>query len=215
MDIKQNVEDALKWEPALYNSEIGVEVKDGVVTLTGVVDSYEKKLHAEDTAKNVSGVRAVVEKIEIKFNATGDQTDTQIAESVVNALSKNWETRDNKIKVKVENGQVTLEGEVLWNYQKEAIKDTVFKLQGVRSVVNSIQVKPITHDEIEKRDIESALIRNWAIDQDDIGVEVAGNSVTLTGRVESIYQKDEAERIAWNAPGVWMVDNEILVGEVD
>jgi osmotically-inducible protein OsmY len=93
--------------------------------------------------------------------------------------------------------------------------DTVMNLSGVKGITNAITITPTTHDEIEKRGIESALARNWAIDQEDVGVEVTGNSVTLTGSVESLYQKEEAERIAWNAPGVWMVDNEIRVGYTD
>lgn len=210
-ELQRDVQDAIKWEPALCMAEIGVSAKDGLVTLTGVVDSYKMKLHAEDTVKNVSGVKAIIEKLEVNYRTSDQQTDTEIAKEVINALKANWEVGD-KVQVKVERGHVTLTGELPWQYQKEAAMDTVINLSGVKGITNAITITPTSHDEIEKRGIESALIRNWAIDQDDIGVEVGGNTVTLTGRVESLYQKEEAERIAWNAPGVWMVDNEIRVG---
>lgn len=209
--LQKDVQDAIKWEPVLCTSEIGISVKDGLVTITGVVDSYKKKLHVEDTVKNVSGVKAIIEKLEVSYRTSNQQTDTEIAKEVINALNANWEI-GNKVQVKVEHGHVTLTGELVWQYQKETATDTIINLSGVKGITNSITITPTTHDEIEKRGIESALTRNWAIDQDDIGVEVAGNSVTLTGIVESLYQKEEAERIAWNAPGVWMVDNEIRVG---
>ena len=208
--LQKDVQDAIKWEPALCNAEISVSANDGLVTLTGAVDSYKKKLHAEDTVKNISGVKAIIEKLEVNYRTSDRQTDTEIAKEVINALSANWEVGD-KVQAKVEHGHVTLTGELPWQYQKEVAMDTLVNLSGVKGITNAITIMPTTHDEIEKRGIESALLRNWAIDQNDIGVEVTGNSVTLTGSVESLYQKEEAERIAWNAPGVWMVDNELRV----
>jgi osmotically-inducible protein OsmY len=210
-ELQRDVQDAIKWEPSLCTAEIGISAKDGLVTLIGVVDSYKKKLHAEDTVKKVSGVKAIIEKLEVNYRTSDQKTDTEIAKEVINALNANWEVAD-KVQVKVEHGHVTLTGELPWRYQKETAMETVINLSGVKGFTNAITITPTTHDEIEKRGIESALTRNWAIDQDDIGVEVTGNSVTLTGSVESLYQKEEAERIAWNAPGVWMVDNEIRVG---
>jgi osmotically-inducible protein OsmY len=204
-----DVENAIKWEPTLYNAEIGVSATDGIVTLTGTVDSFKKKLHVEDTVKNVAGVRAIVEKLEIDHK-TSVQNDTEIAKEILTALNANWEVAD-KVQVKVEHGYATLTGELEWNFQKESAWDTVKNLKDVKGVTNAITIRQTTHDEIEKRGIEDAFARNWAIDQEDIGVEVTGNSVTLTGKVDSLYQKEEAERIVWNAPGVWMVDNEILV----
>ena len=210
-ELQRDVQDAIKWEPALSTAEIGVSAKYGLVTLTGSVDSYKKKLHAEDTVKNVSGVKAIIEKLEVNYRTSDRQTDTEIAKEVINALSANWEVGD-KVQTKVEHGHVTLTGELPWQYQKEAAMDTVINLSGVKGITNAITITPTTHDEIEKRGIESAMVRNWAIDQENISVEVTGNSITLTGTVDSLYQKEEAERIAWNAPGVWMVDNELRVG---
>ena len=211
-DLQKDVQDAIKWEPLLNAAEIGVTVKEGVVTLTGIVDSYSKKSEAEDAAKNVKGVKAVVEKIEIKFsNSWARKDDNQVANEIVNAYKLNWQVPDEKVKVKVEDGWVTLEGELKWNYQREAAKDAVKNLLGVTGVSNNITIKSETQDQIEKGDIENALQRNWATTDKDITVKVSGRNVKLSGTVHSWYQKDEAARIAWNAPGVWAVDNELVV----
>jgi osmotically-inducible protein OsmY len=211
-ELQKDVQDAIKWEPLLNAAEIGVTAKDGVVTLTGTVDSYTKKSEAENAAKNVAGVQAVVEKIEIKFVSTlGIRSDNEIATEVLNAFKWNYEIPNEKVKIKVENGWVTLEGAVQWNYQKEAAKESAANLVGVRGVTNNIAIKTEMNDSIEKDNIESALMRNGSIDDDDIDVMVSGNKVTLKGVVHSFYQRDEAERIAWNAPGVWNVDNELVI----
>jgi len=210
-ELQRDVQNAIKWEPLLHAAEIGVTAKDGVITLTGTVDGYIKKVEAENAAKNVSGVKAVVEKIEINFGGYGKKNDNEIAKEVLNAYKFNWEVPEDRVKVKVENGWVTLDGQLEWNYQKEAAKKAVNTLDGVIGVTNNIIIKSETHDEVEKSDIENALERNWSIDDQDISVKVSGNKVTLNGTVESFYQKDEAERIAWNAPGVWSVDNELVI----
>ncbi|TKT86532.1 BON domain-containing protein [Dyadobacter frigoris] len=211
-DLQKDVQDAIKWEPLLKAAEIGVTVKDGVVTLSGTVDSYAKKLEAEAAAKKVSGVKVVVEQIEIKtYSNLYDRDDNDLANEVLNAYKWNWEIPNDKVKVKVENGWITLEGELSWNYQREAAKRLIKNLIGIKGVTNLITIKSETHDEIEKMGIESALTRNWSIREQDIHVKVDGTKVTLTGNVESWYQKEEAGRIAWNAPGVVTVDNELLV----
>ena len=210
-ELQKDVQDAIKWEPLLNAAEIGVTVKDGLVTLTGTVDNYSKKLQAECAAKNVAGVKAVVEKIEINYGSWGTTTDTDIAKEILSALKWNFEVPNDKVKVKVENGWVTLDGELPWNYQREAAKNAVHKLNGVKGVTNNIKIKPDLEDAIEKEDIESALERNWSINDDDIDVTVVGSKVTLTGTVDSWYQKDEAGRIAWNAPGVEKVINDLVI----
>ena len=210
-DLQKDVQEAIKWEPLLNAAEIGVIAKDGVITLTGIVNSYTKKLEAENAAKNVAGVKAVVEKIEIKFGHTDKKDDNEIANEVVNALKWNLEIPNDKVKVKVEGGWVTLEGELEWNYQKDAAKTSVNNLMGVKGVTNFIKIRSETRDEIEKKDIEYAFARNWSVDDKDIQIKVSGNKVTLNGIVHSLYQKDEAARIAWNAPGVWSVDNELVI----
>ena len=210
-DLQKDVQDAIKWEPLLNAAEIGVTAKDGVITLTGTVDSYSKKLEAEEAAKNVSGVKAVAEEITIKYGDFGKKNDAEISHEVLNAWKWNWEVPEEKIKVKVENGWVTLEGELEWNYQREAAKNAIKSISGVMGVSNNIKIKSESHDAVEKRDIQCALERNSSIDELGIQVDVAGNNVTLTGTVNSFYAKDEAEQIAWNAPGVWTVDNELVI----
>jgi len=210
--IQKDVQDAIKWEPLLNAAEIGVTVKDGVVTLTGVVDNFFKKAEAEVAAKNVAGVKAVVEKIEIKSgNSLSKKDDSEIAAKIVNALKWNWPVPSDRVKVRVEKGWVTLEGELEWNYQKEAARNAVINLSGVTGVSNDITIKSETQDRIEKKDIESAFRRNWSLDEEDVTVKVSDHKVTLSGTVDSWYQKNEAARIAWNAPGVWEIDNKLVV----
>jgi osmotically-inducible protein OsmY len=209
--LQKDVQDALKWEPLLHAAEIGVTVNDGVVTLTGNVDSYTKKLEAENAAKSVAGVKAVAEEITISFNGGAKHTDSQIAAEVVKAFNFNWEVPDDKVHVTVEHGWITLTGEVEWNYQKEAANKAVKNVAGVLGVMNHISIKSNWRDGIEKTAVERALNRNWSIDGDDIIVAVSGSAVTLHGKVGSIYQRDEAGRIAWNTPGVQTVDNELIV----
>jgi osmotically-inducible protein OsmY len=211
-ELQKDVQDAIKWEPLLNAAEIGVTAKDGIVSLTGNVDSYSKKIEAENAAKSVAGVKAVVEKIEVKFKSSwSKKEDSEIASEVLSSFKWNWQIPSDKIKVKVEDGWITLEGELNWNYQKEAAVKAANKVIGVKAVTNNIKIKSETNDQIEKKDIESALRRNWSIEDNDITVKVSDHKVTLTGTVNSWYQKDEAARITWNAPGVWAVDNELEV----
>ncbi len=210
-ELQKDVQDAIKWEPLLHAAEIGVTAKDGIVTLTGTVDNYIKKNEAEKAAKNVVGVSAVIEKIQIKFKGSLQINDEETAKDALNALKWDWQVPHDTIKVKIEDGWVTLTGNVRWNYQKEAAKKAVSSLRHVKGVTNDIAIKEETADEIEQKDIEQALGRTWSIVNADIKVKVNGHKVTLSGTVESIFQKDEAARIAWNAPGVWHLENNLVV----
>ena len=192
-------------------AEIGVTAQDGVVSLTGVVDSYVKKTEAEDAAKNVAGVTALVEKIEVRYPSSFNKTNAEIANEVLSSLVACWDVPNDKVKVKVEDGWVTLTGELGWNYQKEAAKDAIVSLTGVTGVTNNITIKSESMEAVEKAAIENALKRDWAFYDNHIRVQVSGHKATLTGTVASIYQKDEAGSIAWNAPGVWAVNNELTV----
>lgn len=210
-ELQKDVQNAIKWEPLLHAAEIGVTAKDGVVSLTGVVDNYAKKMEAETAAKKVIGVKALVENIEVKFHSTWTKTDAEVANEVLTALKSNWSVPKEKVIVKVENGWVTLEGELHWNYQKEAAKNAVHYLAGVKGVTNNIKIKPEAHDAIEQKEVENALARSWSVNDSDIHVEVSGTSVTLTGTVHSWYQKEEAGRIAWKTPGIYHVENDLTV----
>lgn len=210
-ELQADVQNAIKWEPLLNAAEIGVIAKDGVVSLTGVVDSYAKKMEAENAAKRVIGVKALVEKIEVKFPNDWSKTDAEIANEVLSALKSNWSVPNDKVTVKVEDGWVTLGGELPWNYQKEAAKNAVDFLMGVKGVTNNIKIKSETQDAIEKMDVENAIGRSWSLDDNDINVAVSGTTVTLTGTVRSWYQKEEAGRIAWKTPGIWHVKNDLVI----
>ena len=210
-ELQKDVQDAIKWQPLLNAAEIGVTAKDGVVSLTGVVDSYSKKTEAEDAAKNVAGVTALVEKIEVRYPSTYTKTNGEIATEVVNALQARWDVPSDKVKVKVENGWITLTGDLGWNFQREAAQDAIEGLMGVTGVTNNIMIKSESKEAAEKAAIENALKRNWAFYENDIRVQVSGHRATLTGTVDSMYQKTEAGNVAWNAPGVWAVDNELVV----
>lgn len=210
-DLQREVQNAIKWEPLLHAAEIGVTAKDGVVSLTGVVDSYWKKIEAENAAKKVVGVKALVENIEVKFHSSWSKTDAEVANEVLTAFKNNYSIPNDKVSVKVENGWVTLAGELPWNYQRVAAKSDVKNLIGVKGVTSNITIKSDVHDAIEKKAVEKAIARNWSIDSGDVNVAVHGATVTLSGTVDSWYQKEEAERIAWNTQGIWHVNNELVV----
>jgi Predicted periplasmic or secreted lipoprotein len=210
-ELQRDVQDAIQWEPLLHAAEIGVTVKDGIVTLSGVVDNYQKKVEAEHAAKNVAGVKAVAETIKVKYSDMDMKTDTDIAREVLNAWNWNWKVPNEQLKVKVEDGWVKLEGTVEWKYQQQAAKASVENLTGVRGVTNSITIKSEAIDAIEKSTLESALSSRWSLSNCDIKVKVSGNKVTLIGAVNSIYQKEAAGITAWNTPGVIEVDNQLEV----
>jgi osmotically-inducible protein OsmY len=212
-ELQKDVQDAIKWEPLLNAAEIGVTVKNGVVTLTGIVDSFPKKSEAEGAAKSVAGVKAVVENIKVEFtDNSSKKDDIEIANEILHAFKWNWKIPSGKVKVTVEKGWVTLDGQLHWFYQKEAAKEAVKNLLGViRGVWDNMTIKSETEDQIETHDIESALRRNWSVGDKVIKVEVSSHNVKLIGKVKSWYQKEDAGRIAWNAPGVWTVDNELTV----
>lgn len=209
--LQSDVQNAIKWEPLLHAAEIGVTAQEGVVSLTGIVDSYAKKLEAETAAKKVIGVKALIENIEVKFPSSWTKTNLEVANSVLAALNSNWSVPKDKVTVKVEDGWVTLEGQLPWNFQREAAKSAVNFLSGVKGVTNDIKIKSESHNAIEQKDVEDAIGRSWSVDDSDINVSVSGSTVTLNGTVNSWYQKEEAGRIAWNTPGIWHVENELAV----
>lgn len=209
--IQKDVMDQLKWDPCLNASEIGVAVRNGIVTLSGQVDSYYKKRSAEEAAKKVSGVKAIAEDIQIGVSPFYAKNDAEIAEAIVNALKWNTAVQDDKIKIKVDDGDVTLQGEVDWDFQRTSARKVIENLTGVKSIINLISVKPRVIASDVQRKIESAFQRTASIDARKIKVEVIGSKVVLSGTVSSLTEKEEAETSVWNADGVAQVENDLEV----
>jgi osmotically-inducible protein OsmY len=209
--IQEDVIRELQWEPSVDAARIGVSVKNGVVTLSGYVQSYVEKWAAEDAAKRVYGVRAVANELEVRLPPQKVRTDEDIARDAVTALQANTWVPADRIKVTVSQGWVTLDGEVEWQYEKEAAENAVGSIAGVKGVTDRIKVKPkVSPEEIKSR-IEDALKRIAAVDAQRITVEVDGGKVILRGTVHSAAEREEAEREAWAGPGVWSVENLITV----
>jgi len=209
--IQKDVLAELKWEPRVQSTEIGVAVKNGIVTLTGFVNSYTKRWGAEEAAHRVRGVKAVANEIEVKLTGAGERTDTDIAAAAVRALEWDAAVSIDKLDVTVSKGWVTLKGEVEWQYQKQDAERVVRRLTGVTGVSNLITVKPRLMPSELKQKIEQALVRSAETDAQHITVEVDGSKVILKGTVRAYAEKQEAERVAWSALGVSSVDNRITV----
>jgi osmotically-inducible protein OsmY len=214
LELKKAVEAELDFEPSIDAAEIGVAVKDGIVTLTGRVDSYWAKIAAERAVFRVAGVNAVANDLEVRLPTASERTDEDIARAARNALEWDVLLPSDTIRVAVSKGWVTLEGTVDWQYQKQAAERAVRGLTGVRGVSNLIEVKPHARPTQVKAQIEEALKRSAELDANRIVVETDGDKVILRGTVRSWAEREEAERAAWRAPGVRSVDNRITVGSL-
>ena len=211
--LKNDVLDALKGEPLTATSEINVMVSHGIVTLTGKVDHFSKKFQAENTVRNVTSVKEVINNIDVAMNSWEQMNDVEVTAELLSVFRWNWNTVNNTIKVNVINSWVTLSGELEWNYQREAAKKVASNLIGVRGVTNLITIKPHEGIELNKTALENALKSHVALDVSDIIVAVSDCDVTLKGTVDTWYQKELAGRIAWKAPGVVKVNNELEIEE--
>lgn len=211
-DIQEDVLAELSFDARVQPNEIGVRVKDGVVTLMGTVDSYFKKRAAEDAALRVDGVRAVANELEVRLPGAAERTDEDIARAIARALEWNVSVPHEAIDVTVEHGWVTLKGQVDWDYQRKAAEREARNATGVKGVTNLITIRerPLPSD--VKQKIEAALVRSAETDAQRIQVEVRGNKVILRGKVRSWAERQDAERAAWSVPGVTSVENDITIG---
>jgi osmotically-inducible protein OsmY len=210
-EIERDVRDELKWDPDLDATNIAISVKDGVVTLAGFTKSYTDRLEAELAAKRVAGVRAVANDIEVRLPAIDQRPDPDIARDAVASLKSELPISHDRIKVIVKDGWITLEGAVEWQYQKTTAETVVRKVKGVKGVTNVITVKPKVEPSELKRKIQEAFKRNAEVDADRITVEAHGSEVVLKGTVRSWIEREEAERVAWSAPGITHVEDRIVV----
>jgi len=207
--LQHTVLQELEWDPSIDASKIGVAASDGVVTLTGSVSTYTDKLAAERVAKRVYAVKAVVNNIDVKLLGA-KQTDTDIA-AAVNALKWDSSILEDHFKLTVSNGWVTLEGDTEWWYQRDAAERAIQHLSGVKGITNNIKIKATADKGSIKDSIEAALERSAELDARRISVEVRDRTVILRGNVRSWAEREAAQHLAWSAPGVMEVENEIEV----
>jgi len=210
IEIKQDVEAELRWSPDVNDTDIAVKVNGGEVTLSGFVDNYLSKYQAEIATRQIKGVTAVANDINVK-PISGTPTDPEVARAAVQALKTELPISWEQIKPVVKNGHVSLEGTVEWHYQRERAESAIHKLSGVVSVRNSIKVRPSLEPENIKHRIEESFRRLAQVDADHIVVDTAGSEVVLRGEVRSWSERDQAQRSAWSAPGVTNVKNELTV----
>lgn len=210
--IQEDVMAELQWEPVLNAVEIGVSVREGVVTLTGNVNSYTKKRQAEMAAKRVKDVKAVAVDINVDIWPEDNNNDTELGTAIIDAFRWNTLVPDEKIKVKVEDGWITLEGEVEWHYQKAAAYNAINSLRGIKGISNLIIVKPAINKVLVKDEIKRALERNADVESSKIDIVTSGHKVTLKGKAGSWHERSIIERAVWASPGVTEVVDEIEIG---
>ncbi len=210
-EIRDDVLAELDFDPEVEPAEIGVTVKDGVVTLLGTLASYPMRQAAAEAAHKVRGVRAVANELEVKLRYQTAPTDETIARAAVQALARHIQVPHEKLDVTVSDGRVTLTGEVPWQFQRQAAENAVRPLAGVRAVINLITLKPTVNAPDVQRTIESALVRNAQTDAQHIRVEVQDHTVVLKGSVRTWAEKQDAQRAAWSPPGVTAVDDRLAI----
>jgi osmotically-inducible protein OsmY len=210
-DIKRDVEDELRSDPDIDPTDIAVAVKDGVVALTGFVRSFRQKRKAEEDVKRVAGVIGVANDIEVRLPLIHRRPDPDIARDAIEEIKRDLPFSWEKIRVTVSDGWVTLDGEVEWHFQRESAEEAVWRVRGIKGVVNNIEVRPYVPPVEIKRKIEEALRRAAELDASRITVEANGSEVILRGTVRSWAEREEAEQAAWRAPGVTKVDNRIRI----
>ncbi len=209
--LKDDVAAELEWEPSVKAAGIGVSAKDGVVTLTGSVDSYSEELSASEAASRVFGVKAVADELTVRLPDYNTWTDEDLARSAANAIAWNVNVPKDCVKVVVKDGWITLTGEVNWQFEKGAAKEAVHHSRGLRGVSNEIAVKPVVEKLAVTDKIRSAFERNGRLDAGKIKVETRGSQIALNGSVHSVAEREEAALAAWSTPGVTGVENKLTV----
>lgn len=210
-ELKSDVLAELKYEPSVNITDIGVLVKDGAVTLNGFATSYVEKWNAVSATKRVAGVRAIADDIVINFPHSPLRTDGDIAIAAANQIEWVTSIPAGAAKITVRDGWITVEGELEWGFQKSDVQDCLRRVAGVKGVNNQLTIRPKLAAADVKDAIESAFQRSALLDAARIQVETTGNKVTLRGNARNYAERDEAERVAWNAAGVLSVDNQIEV----
>lgn len=209
--IRTDVISELQWDPSVHDKDVAVAVKGGVVTLGGSVDSYAARVAAMTAAERVAGVRAVADDLTVVIPTAHTRSDSEIAHQAVVALKWHVQVPDERIKVRVENGIVTLEGRVRWDFQRRAAYHAVHQLTGVRAVLNQIHLEESASPHDIQQRIRTALHRQAELEAANISVDVSDGSVNLRGHVHSAWGRREAEHAAWSAPGVKHVNDQLQV----
>ena len=209
--LQREVMDELSWEPSLHAESIGVQVANGVVTLSGKVNTYWEKSCAETSTQRVTGVKGVVMDLSTTASSSNTRTDTDIASAARNALGYILPISSDDVKVEVHKGAVTLSGTVKWRFQMLEIQAVISRLSGVTNVISHLSIRPIADKKVVKQDIENALARQAQVESDGVTVMVSGSEVTLTGAVHSWAERLAVANAAWCAPGVTQVKDSLLI----
>lgn len=210
-EIQNNVMEELKSVPLLKANEIGVAVKNGIVTLSGIVDSYPKKVAVEKAVKKIAGVRGIAEDLEVNLSEGHRKSDSEIAQIVMDAIAWHSAAQVDKVNIVVEDGIVTIEGTTDWDFQRKHVTKVVANIIGVKGIINNIKIanSPVSSD--IKNKIQAAFVRNANIDADKIDIKTEGHKVILKGKVKGWSEYEEAERSAWSTPGVDKIENELEI----
>jgi osmotically-inducible protein OsmY len=210
-ELRTDIIAELNWDASIRDEDIATAVKDGVVTLAGIVDTYAQRYAAERAVERVNGVKAIVNDLTVKLPGAMERSDADIAHAAVNALRWHTQVPEERVQVKVANGWLTLEGEVDRYYQQEAAEHAVQYLTGVKGVSNAITLRAMPTPADIKQRIRSSIKRQAELDAEQVTVETSGSRVTLRGTVRSLAERRDAERAVWNAPGVTRLENDIKV----
>ena len=209
--LQREVMDELSWEPSLHAESIGVQVSNGIVTLSGKVNTYWEKSCAETSTQRVAGVKGVVMDLSTDASSSNTRTDADIASAARNALGYILPISSDDVKVEVHKGAVTLSGTVKWRFQMLETQAVISRLSGVTNVISHLSIRPLADKKVVKQDIENALARQAQIESDGVTVMVSGSEVTLTGQVHSWAERLAVSNAAWCAPGVTEVKDSLLI----